>query len=501
MHLKRKTVCFAGTGALVAALGGLASLSAEGAVAAAGAAPAVASPAVAAPAVASPVVAAFAGQRAAVTVHPDIAHLGRVEKQPPTTADCEKAFTVACYEPGQLEQAYNLWPLYQQGVSGQGTTIVIVDSFGSPTIRQDLSFFDETFKLPGPASFKIIQPAGAVHFDATNPNDLGWASETSLDVEYAHSIAPNASILLVETPVSETEGENGFPQIVQAEKYVIDHYDADVISQSFGATEETFPSKDSVEALRDAYRDAAWHDVTVLAASGDSGAADVGPDGQTYYLSPVTSWPASDPLVTGVGGTQLHLNASGNHTSPDTLWNDTYSVPTNKFIFGDNGPNPLASGGGESTLFHRPYYQEDVRDEVGQRRGVPDVSMIAACDGAVDVYMTVPGLLAGWYPTCGTSEATPLFAGIVALAAQWGHHSLGLINPALYRMREYNEPGIVNVNSGNNNVSFYQGGKLRAVGGFSAGDGYSTGAGVGTVNGALFVPELARFAGSQVPRG
>ena len=82
-----------------------------------------------------------------------------MEKQPPTTADCEKAFTVACYEPGQLEQAYNLWPLYQQGVSGQGTTIVIVDSFGSPTIRQDLSFFDKTFKLPGPG---LIQdhPAG-----------------------------------------------------------------------------------------------------------------------------------------------------------------------------------------------------------------------------------------------------------------------------------------------------------------------------------------------------
>ena len=481
MHLKRKTVCFAGTGALVAALGGLAGLSAQGAVAAAGAAPAAAVP---------------AGQRAAVTVHPDIEHVGHMEKQPPTTADCEKDFAVACYEPGQLEQAYNLWPLYRQGVSGQGSTIVIVDAFGSPTIRQDLSFFDKTFKLPGPASFKIIQPAGAVHFDATNPEDLGWASETSLDVEYAHAIAPNASILLVETPVSETEGENGFPQIVRAEKYVIDHYDADVISQSFGATEETFASKDAVEALRDAYRDAAWHDVTVLAASGDSGAADVGSDGTTYYLSPVTGWPASDPLVTGVGGTQLHLNASGNHTSPDSLWNDTYSVPTNKFIFGDNGPNPLASGGGESTLFHRPYYQEGVRDEVGQRRGVPDVSMSAACNGAVDVYMSAPGLLPGWYPTCGTSEATPLFAGIVALAAQWNHHPLGLINPALYRMREREEPGIVGVNSGNNNVSFYQGGKLHTVGGFYAGDGYSTGAGVGTVNGALFVPELARFAGS-----
>jgi subtilase family serine protease len=314
-------------------------------------------------------------------------------------------------------------------------------------------------------------------------------------VEYAHAIAPNANILLVETPVSEAEGESGFPQIVQAEKYVIDHYDADVISQSFGATEETFPSKASVEALRDAYRDAERHDVTVLGASGDSGAADVELDGQTYYLSPVTSWPASDPLVTGVGGTQLHLNASGNHNSPDTLWNDTYSVPTNQFIYGDNGPNPLASGGGESALFHRPDYQGHVQDEVSQGRGVPDISMSAACSGAVDVYMTVPGLLTGWYPTCGTSEATPLFAGIVALAAQWGRHSLGLINPALYQMWEHKEPGIVGVTSGNNNVSFYQGGKLHTVGGFYAGDGYSTGAGIGTVNGALFVPELARFAG------
>ena len=479
MHLKRKTVCFAGTGALAAALGGLAGLSTGGAATAQSAERPAA-----------------AVQRAAVTVHPGIEHIGRMQKQPPTTADCEAAFKVACYEPGQLEQAYNLWPLYRQGVSGQGSTIVIVDAFGSPTIRADLSFFDKTFSLPGPASFKIIQPAGAVHFDATNPEDLAWAAETSLDVEYAHAIAPNANILLVETPVSEAEGESGFPQIVQAEKYVIDHYDADVISQSFGATEETFPSRKSVEALRDAYRDAYWHGVTVLAASGDSGAADVGLDGTTYYLSPAIDWPASDPLVTGVGGTQLHLNASGNHNSPDTVWNDTYSVPTNKFIYGDNGPNPLASGGGESTLFRRPDYQNPVRDEVGQWRGVPDISMNAACDGAVDVYMTTPGLLAGWYPTCGTSEATPLFAGIVALAAQWNHHSLGLINPALYRMWDDREPGIVNVTSGNNNVSFYQGGKLHKVGGFYSANGYSTGVGAGTVNGALFVPELARFAGS-----
>jgi subtilase family serine protease len=476
MRLTRKTVLAASMGALVTATGGLASLSAQGAAAAAPGAP--------------------AGQRAAVVVHPGIMHVGRAENLPPTTADCEAAFHVACYEPAQVEQAYNLGPLYRNGVSGQGSTIVIVDSFGSPTIRQDLSFFDQTFKLPGPPSFQVIQPAGAVHFDPASPEDLAWASETSLDVEYAHAVAPNASILLVETPVSESEGVSGFPEIVRAEQYVLSHYHPDVISQSFSATEQTFPSKASVEALRGAYLDAFRNHVTVLAASGDSGATDVRPDGSAYYLSPVTSWPDSDPLVTGVGGTQLHLDAKGNHLAPDTAWNDTSSGATNQFIFGDSGPHPLASGGGRSALFSRPFYQDAVSSEVGVRRGVPDISMSAACNGAVDVYMGVTGLRPGWYPTCGTSEATPLFAGIVALAAEVAHQPLGLINPALYRMYAGHRPGIVDVTAGDNTVSFRQGGKLQTVHGSSARGRYSMVTGVGTLNGALFVPELARFARS-----
>ena len=81
---------------------------------------------------------------------------------------------------------------------------------------------------------------------------VGWAGETTLDVEWAHTMAPRASILLVETPVSETEGTVGFPQIVTAEKYVIDHNLGGVISQSFSATEQTFPSKAALLKLRGA---------------------------------------------------------------------------------------------------------------------------------------------------------------------------------------------------------------------------------------------------------
>jgi subtilase family serine protease len=135
-------------------------------------------------------------------------------------------------------------------------------------------------------------------------------------------------------------------------------------------------------------------------------------------------------------------------------------------------------------------------------RGVPDISMSAACDGAVDTYQSFGGQPAGWYPVCGTSEATPLFAGIVALADQVAGHPLGLINPALYLMSEGHLPGIVPVTSGNNTVSFTQNGQDDTMQGFSARPGYSLAAGVGTGNGALFVPELARLARWRgTPRG
>jgi subtilase family serine protease len=427
---------------------------------------------------------------------PGLLHAGHATSQPPTTADCETAFQVACYEPGQIQTAYNLQPLYQRGVTGRGRTIVIVDSFGSPTIRNDLAVFDKTFNLPAPPSFKIIQPAGAVPpYDPNNSDMVGWAGETTLDVQYAHTIAPGANILLVETPVSETEGVTGFPQIIEAENYVINHHLGDVISQSFSATEQTFPNKATLNSLRGAYENAAAHHVTVTAATGDSGAANTEIDGETYYTFPTAEWPPTDPLVTAVGGTQLHLNATGQRTSADTVWNDTYSVPTQQFIFGDNGPNPLAGGGGKSIFFPRPYYQDGVKKVVGNSRGVPDISMSGACNGAVDTYNSYGGIPAGWYPTCGTSEATPLFSAVVALAAQVAGHSLGLVNPALYHLSAERAPGIVDVTSGNTTVSFTQNGQTFTVQGASATKGYDLASGVGTINGAYFVPELARAAG------
>jgi subtilase family serine protease len=199
--------------------------------------------------------------------------------------------------------------------------------------------------------------------------------------------------------------------------------------------------------------------------------------------------------VTAVGGTRLALDASGSRNSADTVWNDTYSRTANQLVNGDNGPNPLAGGGGKSVVFGRPSYQNGVRGVVGNHRGVPDISMSAACTGTVNVYQSFGGQPAGWYALCGTSEATPLFAGIVALADQVAGHPLGLINPALYKMASEHSRGIVSVRSGNTTVSFRQGGRSHTVRGFGARAGYNLAVGLGTVNAQYFVPELARLAG------
>jgi subtilase family serine protease len=459
--------------------------------AAAGLAPAAAPATVPAAAPAAP-----ASALAGVIVRPGVIHVGRARAGPLTTADCEKLYQVACYGPAQVRRAYGLPALYAKGVTGRGATIVIVDSYGSPTIRNDLRVFDRAYGLPAPPKFRIIQPAGRVPaYDPASSDMVGWAGETTLDVEWAHAVAPGANILLVETPVSETEGVHGFPQIVAAEEYVLKHHLGDVISQSFSATEETFSSASEIKALRGAYQLADRDHVTVLAASGDSGATDLGLDETTYYAFRVTSWPDSDPLVTAVGGTQLHFTARGTPAAP-TVWNDTYSRETNEFTAGDPGPNPLASGGGTSLFFTRPGYQDSVRDVVGGSRGVPDISMSAACNGSVDTYSTYRGAPAGWSPECGTSEATPLFAGIVALADQVAGHPLGLINPALYRLAAEGKPGIVHVTSGDNTVSFTQDGREQMVTGFGARPGYNLATGLGTVNAPYLVPELARLAGN-----
>jgi subtilase family serine protease len=432
---------------------------------------------------------------AGIAVRPMLTSFFASAAQPPSESDCVAQFTEPCYQPSELQAAYNEQSLFNRGITGRGKTIVIVDSFGSPTIRSDLATFDRAFGLPAPPSFRIIQPAGRVpRYNPNNADQFGWAGETTLDVDWAHAMAPRANILLVETPVAETSGAAGIPEIVTAENYVIDHHLGVVISQSFGAAEASFPGG-VISSLRSAYVNADRNGVTVLAATGDAGATDFSDNAGNLYTHRAVDWPASDPLVTAVGGTDLALDTTGTRTQADVVWNDSANYALLNAFAGSPDPTGLATGGGKSAVFGRPSYQNRVARVVGRHRGIPDISMSASCSGFVLTYNSFRGEPTGWYAACGTSEAAPLFAGIVALAAQAAGHSLGLINPALYALYAKHAAGLVDVTDGNNSVSFTQNNTQYTVKGFSAGPGYDLASGVGTVNAALFVPELAKAAG------
>ncbi|MFE6050360.1 S8 family serine peptidase [Kitasatospora sp. NPDC056446] len=400
-------------------------------------------------------------------------HNAQARVAPLSTTQCVSQIGIHCYSPLQYRNAYNLNPLYQEGITGKGRTIVIVDSFGSPTIQHDLEVFDKQWGIQD-TNVEVVKWGNVPVFDPKNPDHTGWAGETTLDVEYAHAVAPDAHIILVETGVAETEGTTGLPEMMDAEKALIKQGRGDVISQSFGATENTFPGFDkgdfkSLTDLRYAFKAAADHNVTVLAASGDNGTTDAKENGTDLYPYKVNSWPSSDPLVTSIGGTQLTLDDNGARTADDKVWHDKSG----------------AGGGGVSGIFERPWYQAGVANVTGNHRGTPDISMSAAVDGAAWTYESYDPTAVGWHLTGGTSEATPLFSGVVALADQLAGYRLGQINWRLYGLSllptEWS--GIEDVKQGDNG--------WNGVTGYNATEGYDLASGLGTVNGAKFVHAIA----------
>ncbi len=423
-------------------------------------------------------------KRAGLVLHPMVRMLDAAPStRPPTEQFCETNYGILCYGAPQIETAYGLPTLYREGLDGRGETIVIVDSFGAPDIRQELAVFDKAYGLTAPPHFTILKYGTVPAYTPATPTATGWAEETSLDVEWSHAIAPGANILLVETATAETVGVTGFPTMVNAENYVIDHHLGDVISQSFGAGEATFNAPATILALRSAYENAYRNGITILAAAGDTGAATAKTVTKKHYFDFANvGWPASDPLVTAVGGTQLTLNQRGVRITPDRVWNDT-----NLF------KSPAAGSGGFSTVFTRPSYQNGVAGVVGDRRGVPDISMSASVIGSVNIYVAGLAIGTGWAPIGGTSEASPLFSGIVAIADQLNtHHPLGAINPALYAMEAAHDKGIVAVTQGTNTVFFTTAGKTIVIKGYSAGPGYNLATGLGTVTAPAFVRELVQ---------
>jgi subtilase family serine protease len=450
----------------------------------------------------------------AVTFHPAATDAQFVAsgETPPTQAMCN-AIGRRCFNPTAEENAYNLTPLYAQGHLGQGETIAIVDAFGSETMPHDLRVFNTAFGLPhmcGEEGMETGCPAGAPTFRvlqqgnvSTNPqppnqgtrqeDHSAWALEVALDVEWAHTMAPRANILLVTTPTAETLGVQGFPDFMKAEQTVIAGHLASVISQSFGSGEEAFNSPQSLLNLRDAFLAAKANHVTVLASSGDGGTAN-------SYKTPVKNpgtipfpsvgWPASDPLVTAVGGTYECTDAQTGLTIDNTSPPASCQVSPARREIGWVG-----SGGGFSHVFARPTFQDTLpagSTPIGSMRGVPDVALQASSRTGVLIYTTNPVVGTnvhdlGWFVIGGTSSSSPQWAGLVAVANEMnGHRPLGYLNPGLYAIA--NNPAryaadFYDVTTGQNQTN-------PSIPGFSAGRGWDPVTGLGTPNAARLLPDL-----------
>jgi subtilase family serine protease len=397
--------------------------------------------------------------------------------QAPTDDVCLSTFGLPCYSPQQIQNAYGVSSLLQAGYNGAGQTIVIVDSFGSPTIASDLTTFDAAYGLPDPPSFSVLLPLGTVPFDPTNADMVNWAFETTLDVEWAHSLAPGAKIVLLTSPVSETEGVQGMPEFLALEKYALKHHLGKIISQSWGATENTLfdaAGQQVFDSFEDFYKHATEEKVTFLASAGDSGSSNVDANGNTYP-SPTVIFPASSPYVTSVGGTSLYADDTGKYLY-EIVWNDHY-------IGG--------GGGGVSQQFSEPFYQYSLpsttQTALNNHRGVPDVAYNGDPNTAILVYTSFLGPAgAGYYFIGGTSEGSPQWAGIVADANQLAGHPLGFLNPKIYAIGE-NFRLFHDIVFGSNAYNGFNG-----VPGYSAAPGWDLATGWGTPNLGALALELAK---------
>ena len=326
----------------------------------------------------------------------------------------------ACgYTPAQVAAHYGLPAVYAAGYLGDGQTIVLVDGYGSPTIESDANVFSQQMGLPTltSANFKIVYPDGQ---PTTSPYASGWTTEVSLDVEWAHAIAPNANIVLVVAPTDDDA------EMAYVLHYAISHQLGDVISNSYGYPEAVYGPA-AARAFNSAIEEAAAQGVNVDVSTGDSGDLGLG--------TPIgaASIPADSVYATGIGGTSLSVPSDNGPV--DSVWGITAS-----FLADLNGVNLPAdflgfqqgSGGGMSVYFEKPSWQKGIP---GVGRQLPDISAVADPQtGAIIVAPNSDGTASVEGVIGGTSLSSPVFSGIWALAQQQANARLGQAGPIIAKM-------------------------------------------------------------------
>ena len=388
----------------------------------------------------------------------------------------------ACgYTAAQVRQHYGMSSLYASGLKGDGKTIVIVDAYGSPSIQQDANLFSKEMGLPAlnDANFQVIYPAGP---PTTSPYPTGWPGEVSLDVEWAHAMAPGAKIVLVIAPTADDT------QLAQAVQYAVRNNLGDIITNSYGEPEAAVGPAVAT-AYNTVFRQAAAQGIAVFVSTGDSGDFGVG--------SPVgaASIPADSPYATGVGGTSLGVPSD---TGPvDSVWGITATFLANQ----NEVANPpvqdgflQGGGGGQSAYLPKPAWQKALP---GVGRQLPDVSAMAdPFTGAILFAPTDDGWNTAIEAIGGTSLSSPLMAGLWAVAEQAAGARLGNAAPIIATMPAGSLTDIKPVIA-----SAYYKNNLSGTVSTSAGDityyGPADLLGLTAIQPTGFVGTLARFSGSQ----
>jgi len=359
---------------------------------------------------------------------------------------------------------YGVNDLWKRAIDGAGVTVAYVVTNPDPNLATSMATYDTAMDLPPADITDMALPAPA---DPTAVCQIECSpGEDRLDAEAIHSMAPYAKILFVHPSVPETIGMQGWPQVAQAIKMIADKHLADVVSVSLGDGENSFiddptnptaTQQAALHSLDPAFLDAAAHNVPVMFASGDCGPTDPPVLGDTGQCTPpigvTAGHPADNPWVTAVGGTipNAGLSTTAGRTAPDALW----TAPNN---------HSDAAGAGVSTVYPKPSWQRDnpaLKGVTG--RAFPDISMDASD---------------------GTSQASPTFAGILALATQLRGADLGTVNPALAALGPRGTAaGIVDVPAGYTDTAY-------GVTGFPTAAGYDIASGWGTIFAPAFVPAL-----------
>jgi Predicted protease len=346
------------------------------------------------------------------------------------------------YVPSQLQGAYGESNLIAHGIDGSGATVAVVDAYAAPTIKSDANTYAA---LHGgapfaPGQFKQITPASYRYgYEDTVNGDLcgeqNWYGEETLDVEAVHAMAPGANVLYVGAKSCYD------PDLLAAINNIVDHHRAQIITNSWGGVGEPDPVADAalLQAYQQTFIQAVLQGIGVFFSSGDSG------DEVDNSGSRVVDFPASDPWITAVGGTSLAVGKNNNYQF-ETGWGTSKSILTNgQWVPAPPGAHLYGAGGGTSQLFDQPSYQKGVvppsiskffRGHTG--RAVPDIAAVADPSTGFLVGETQTFLDGSVkyseYRLGGTSLASPVMAGVEAVADQAFGRAHGFANPAIYRL-------------------------------------------------------------------